>query len=294
MELRQLNYFVTVASALNFSKAAKKLFITQGTLSQQIQQLENELGSELFTRTSRSVALTEAGAQLLPLAKRTLRDSNDCKLQANDLRKAITGTLKIGVTHSFTRLLTRTLEDFMDKYKGVNLKIFYKSASELHDMLRGGELDLIVAFTPAVRDSAIISEPLFQSNLSAIMRHDHPLAGRKSVTVKEISRYGIALAGSGLQARKAFERFIDVDTSGLDVRVELNEPYVILDMVERSNMVAILSSLAIYYNKSLIAKPVQGIHRKMTGGIHYLRDAYRKRSAELFCQMLRESAEMKF
>lgn len=61
MELRQLKYFIGVAETLNFSVAAKNLYITQGTLSQQIRQLENELGTELFERNSHNVRLTEAG-----------------------------------------------------------------------------------------------------------------------------------------------------------------------------------------------------------------------------------------
>ena len=79
MELRQLRYFVVLADKLNFSEAARNLFITQGTLSQQIRQLEDEMGEELFTRTSHSVCLTEAGAELLPLAESTLEGAETCR-----------------------------------------------------------------------------------------------------------------------------------------------------------------------------------------------------------------------
>lgn len=72
MELRQLKYFLMVAKTLSFSETAKRLYITQGTLSQQIKQLEDELGFQLFSRTSHSVALTEAWEELLPAAKQTV------------------------------------------------------------------------------------------------------------------------------------------------------------------------------------------------------------------------------
>lgn len=286
MELRQLKYFVALARELSFSKAAGKLYITQGTLSQQIRQLEEELGSELFERTSHSVALTEAGAELLPLAQKTLEDSQNCQLRMNDLRKGLSGTLNIGVTHSFAGLLTGTLRNFLKEYKGVKLNIIYKTATELHDLLRAGELDLIVAFKPAVAYEGITSVPIFQSELAAVMRADHPLSDRKTVTMSDISRQGLVLPGSGLQARKAFERFIDVDTSDLDVRIELNEPNIIMDIVAHSNLVAIMSTLAIHYNKSLIAKPIEGIQRTMIGCVHYLTTSYRKRSATVFTEML--------
>ena len=70
MELRHLKYFATVAKSLNFSDAAKRLFVTQGTLSQQIKQFEAEIGAQLFDRNRHSVTLTEAGEELLPHGRR--------------------------------------------------------------------------------------------------------------------------------------------------------------------------------------------------------------------------------
>ena len=85
MELRQLKYFVAVARTLSFSEAARQLYVTQGTLSQQIMLLEDELGSLLFERTSHKVALTEPGMVLFPLAKNIIQQVEQCKLQVGDL-----------------------------------------------------------------------------------------------------------------------------------------------------------------------------------------------------------------
>ena len=76
MELRQLKYFVKAAETLNFSEAAKALFITQSTLSQQIRQLEQEMNAQLFMRNSHNVSLTEAGEELLPYARNTLHSAD--------------------------------------------------------------------------------------------------------------------------------------------------------------------------------------------------------------------------
>ena len=89
MELRHLKYFVTVAKTLNFSEASRHLYVTQGTLSQQIQQLEGEIGAQLFDRTRHSVVLTEAGEELLPLAIKTIEDSEICGNRIRDLKGAL-------------------------------------------------------------------------------------------------------------------------------------------------------------------------------------------------------------
>lgn len=290
MELRQLKYFVTVAKTLNFSDAARKLFITQGTLSQQIKQLEDEMGFQLLSRTSHSVALTEAGEELLPIAKKTIEESENCRKKMNELRGALTGSLSIGVTHSFSMLLGGTIRDFIKKHPGVKLKIYYKTATELSEMLQDGDLDLFLAFKPAQLSDDIEAETLFPSRLSVVMRKDHPLATKKEISLEELKSQSIALPGSGLQARKNFERFVNLDTRDMDVRIELNDPIMILDILQSSDMVSILSSFAIYNRSNLVAVPIEGVTRVMEGCVHQLKNGYRKKSASVFIDMLRDSA----
>ena len=85
MELRQIKYFVKAAELLNFSDAARALNVAQSTLSQQVKQLEDELGIQLFERHSHAISLTEAGQELLPYARRTVYDADTCIARINDL-----------------------------------------------------------------------------------------------------------------------------------------------------------------------------------------------------------------
>ncbi len=126
MELRHLKYFVKIAEILNFSEAAKALFITQSTLSQQIRQLEQEMNAQLFERNNHNVRLTEAGEELLPYARQTLKASQACLDRISDLQNILTGTLNIGVTFSFSPILTEALFSFIKLYPKVKLNIFYK------------------------------------------------------------------------------------------------------------------------------------------------------------------------
>lgn len=292
MELRQLKYFIAVAKNLNFSTASRQLFITQGTLSQQIKQLEDEIGTPLFARSSHSVILTDAGEALLPLAEKTLEEAENCRNKMNDLKNILTGTLHIGTTHSFSTLLTGTVRDFIKKYPGVKLNIHYNTAAELFDMLNSRDLDFILSFKPLQDFETIVSEPLFTTKLCVIMRKEHPLAGREQITLEDLRKLAMVLPGSGLQSRRAFERFIDIDTSSLNIKLELNDPNYILDLVQSTNLVSILSSMVTAYRPSLVAIPLIGVNRDMIGCIHSIRDGYHKRAGEVFLQMLRESAMM--
>lgn len=292
MELRQLRYFVTVAGTLSFSEAAKRLFITQGTLSQQIMQLEDEVGSKLFDRTSRAVALTEAGEELLPLARKTLEDSDVCKNRMKDLQGALVGTLRLGTTHSFTTLMSDTVRMFLKTHPGVNLEIRVGTAADMLEMVRDKSLDLVLAFKPILEYEDIESEPLFKTNLSVVMRKDHPLAEKDSITMSELENWGVVLPGRGLQARRIFDRFVGLDTRKLNVRVELNDPDLIMDIVQGTNLISLVSSLASFYRTNLVAIPLEGGTHTMTGCVHRLKEGYRKRSSDIFLELLRESAQI--
>lgn len=292
MELRHLKYFVTIAKTLNFSEASRRLYITQGTLSQQIQQLEGEIGAQLFDRTKHSVVLTEAGEELLPLAIQTIEDSEVCSNRMRDLKGALTGTLRVGTTPSFSSLLTETVKRFVKEHPGVTLKIQSETALELIEMLRNKELDLALAFKPVMAYDELETEPLFRNSLSAIMRKDHPLAAHKVLTMDDLENHRIVLPGQGLQARRAFDRFLGLDTRKLNVTLEVNDPNLIMDIVQSTNLITVLSSLASYYRQDLIAVPLEGGNYSMVGCIHRPKEGYRKRSADVFIEMLRDSAQI--
>ena len=293
MELRQLYYFVKVAETLNFSEAARSLFVTQSTLSQQIKQLEEEFGTALFERDSHSVSLTENGSRLLPLAKRTLQDARDCINQIKDLQEMVSGELIVGVTYSFCPVLTETVKNFIDAYPGVKLRIVSKSSEELISMLRKREVDFVLAFKPNESYDDIESQILFDDRLSVILRNDHPLAGRSSLRMEDLQRQKIALPAKGLQARNALDKSIDIVGQNLNICIELNEINILLDIVQSSHVLTILSEATIYHHKDrLKAIPLEIPQNQMEGCIHVLRKAYRKRSAEAFVRLLRESNEI--
>ncbi len=293
MELRQLRAFIKTAETLSFSEAAKELCVTQSTLSQQIKQLEQEFDTSLFVRNSHGVALTEAGCELLPCARRTVGAADVCRERMDDLRNVLVGNLNIGVTYSFSPILTETIFTFMKKFKGVKLNVWYKPMAELMDMLYRREVDFVLAFRPSVAMAGIESHTLFQNYLAAIVSSSHPLARKESVGMEELSGYSLALPSKGLQARNALERILDRHRYDLKSNIELNDPNILLDLVRRSNLVTVLAEASIHKESGVKAVPIDVPESEMVGCVHTLVNSYHKRSMQEFVRLLSESLAVK-
>lgn len=289
MELRQLRYFIKTAETLSFSVAARELCITQSTLSQQIKQLEGEFGTPLFIRDSHNVALTEAGTELLPFARRTVSSADECRGRMLDLQKVLTGTLNIGVTYSFSPILTETIFTFMKKFPGVKLNVFYKPMAELMGMLRERQIDFVLAFKPTVAMPGIVSHTLFQNYLAAIVNSSHHLASKTKVTLDELTRHSLALPSRGLQARNSLERILETHRYDLKIKIELNDPNILLDLVRQSRLVTILAEASVHKQAGVKAVPIDIPENEMTGCVHTLAETYHKRSMQEFVRLLSES-----
>ena len=288
MELRQLRYFAKAAETLNFSDAAKALNIAQSSLSQQIKQLEDELNVQLFMRNSHAIRLTEAGEVMLPFALRPLRDAETCTDRIHDLQKLLTGTLDIGVTYSFSPILTETVISFMKLYPHIKLNIIYKPMGELMELLAKRNIDFVLAFKPTQPVEGVESHMLFQNQLSAIVSTDHPLASKEKLTIPELARYDLALPTKGLQARNAFDCMISAHDQ-FKIRIELNEVNILLKLIRQSLLVTVLAEASIHDETGVKAIPLDVPENEMSGCVHILKDTYRKRSMQEFIRMLGES-----
>lgn len=289
MELRQIRYFLKVAELLNFSEASKELFITQSTLSQQIRQLENEFDTILFERNSHEVSLTEAGQQFMRYARKVMIDVDDCTQKMDDLKNMLTGELNIGVTFTFSPLLTETVLEFMKLYPHVRLNVFYKTMSELMDMLQRREVDFVLAFKPTDRNDKIESHVLFNNHLSVVVSEQHSLAKRKSLTLEDLAPYDAAMPARGLQARNSFDDMIHSENSKLKIRVELNDVSILLKLIKQSKLITILADATIHDEDGLVAIPLEMTGNDMEGCIHLLKQAYVKNSAREFYRLLSQS-----
>lgn len=290
MELRQLRYFVTTAETLSFSEAARKLFITQSTLSQQIKQLETELGSELFKRNPHSVVLTEAGDQLLPLARTTIYNADICRTQMLDLQEEVSGSLNVGVIYSFSHVLLDPMKKFLLQYKKVKLNIFYTNSQKLLDLLRHRKIDFALAFRTGDGFDDVEAHTLFKDQLCAIVRKDHILANKKKVSLAELQGFGIVMPANGMQSRIMLNEYLKQSDIKLKVRIELNDANIMLNLINNSSLlVGLLTEDVVLYNSNLCAIPLDVPNNAIYGCLHVLKDAYVKRSAKILMKMIEEN-----
>lgn len=170
MELRQLRYFVAVAEALHFGRAAARLHMSQPPLSRQIKAFEAELGTALFVRTSRGVRLSSSGSALLVDARRLLREADAIAAGAHLAGRGEIGAVRLGfISTASYNVLPKALPEFRRRRPGVRLHLQEATSDAQGAMLRDGDLDaaLVVpplfeadcAYRPLLRESLIAALP---------------------------------------------------------------------------------------------------------------------------------------
>jgi DNA-binding transcriptional LysR family regulator len=181
MELRHLRYFSTVATELHFGRAAEKLHIAQPPLSKQIQDLEAELGFELFTRTKRSVVITPAGKEFLIEVDRIFQQLDRAIDIGRKTSRGELGQISIGFVGSATyNILPVMLQQFRDRYPNVRIEL---TTDRQLVWLREGRIDLGLIRPPIV-EKDLISQVIFQESLVIALPISHTLASVDAIDLK--------------------------------------------------------------------------------------------------------------
>jgi len=160
MGFHQLEYVMAIAEEKSFSKAAKKLYISQPSLSQYIMRLEDQLGIKLFDRTTSPLILTFAGEKYLKAAKNILDLKNRLGRELGDIADSKKGCLTIGIPISTERyLLPLVLPEFHERFPGIEMVIEEHSSIQLEELLLTGEVDIAILHLP-VQNERIVYEPI--------------------------------------------------------------------------------------------------------------------------------------
>lgn len=188
MELRHLRYFVAVAEQRSFTSAAKRISVAQPALSQQIRQLEQELGVSLFERDSRPLRLTEAGALFFERAQNVLKAVNAAAIDARRAGSGQLGRLAIGfVSSSMYEVLPQIVNAYRDCYSTVELTFQEMIAAQIAKALEERTIDIGFSRPGLVDDSAFEQRTLVEEPYVVALPGTHRLASKRAVSLAELA-----------------------------------------------------------------------------------------------------------
>lgn len=197
MNLRSLEYFVTVAKELHFNRAADLCGVSQPALSIQLQKLEDELGVSLFERNNKKIIITQAGDALLSRASLILQEVKDIKSLAQNFADPYGGDLKLGAFPTLSPyLFPKIVPDLKDSYPKMKFFLYEEKTADLLDMLNSGSLDAAFIALP-ITEKSMEFEELFEEDFFLSVPRGSSLATQESVTVKNLKEESLLLLAEG-------------------------------------------------------------------------------------------------
>lgn len=197
MTITQLKYVLSVAEYQNFTVAAEHSFVTQPTLSMQIQKLEDELNVQIFNRAKKPIELTEVGKKVIEQAKIIVDESNRINDIVHQHKGYVGGEFKLGIIPTvMPTLLPMFLNNFTKKYPKVKLIIEELTTEEIVRKLNDGHIDAALAATPLENDS-IKEKPLYYEPFVGLIPQGHRLFNEKQLEVDELEMEDILLLEDG-------------------------------------------------------------------------------------------------
>ena len=208
MELRQLEYFIAVASEMNFSRAAQRVHVVQSALSTSVSKLEKELGAELFDRSRQQIKITPAGEMFREHARRVIHTARLAKDSMSEYRGELSGTVELGSLVSFGALdVPKVLGEFHRKYPLVRIRLRQSQTGSMAYLsaIADGSLDLALVSAPDRFPASIEMRMLCQEPMVFVCRPDHRLAQRDDVSITELAEEELI----GFPAEFGLRRIVD-------------------------------------------------------------------------------------
>jgi LysR family transcriptional regulator, hydrogen peroxide-inducible genes activator len=248
MTITQLEYIVAVDTYRSFVMAAEKCFVTQPTLSMQVQKLEDTLGVKIFDRSKQPVIPTEIGIEIIEQARVLLAESEKIREIISDRQKELSGELKVGIIPTVSPyILPKIISGFIDKYPQVKLIVWEHTTEDIIQELKLGTLDCGILSTP-LHEPSLTEIPVFYENFVAYVSKHSKLSKKKSITPDDIDIEEIYVLNEGhcmreqvlniCQRRRSTKSFLHFEYNTGSVET-------LKRMVDQNNGATILPELAL-------------------------------------------------
>lgn len=285
--LQQLRGFCYAAQGGSVSKAAERLFVSQPTVSLQIQALERELGVELFERRGPRIQLTPDGTLLYELA-RPLVEGLDNLTETFAARRGNleSGELNIATGEStLLYLMPNYMKEFAERYPGIRLKVQNVTGRDGLEMLRTDEVDFAVGSMLEIPDD-ISYHPVFWYDPVLITPLDHPLARQSDVNLEDISPYGLILPPRHLSTWRMVNLVFQQHHLQYTVALEAGGWEVIKKYVELGMGISIVTSICLTGAERLVRIPLNRYFPKRSYGVVLRRGKFLSPQARRFIEMM--------
>ena len=290
MLLRHLSYFIAVAEHRGFTRAAAALHVSQPALSQQIRQLEENLGVALFDRSGRTTRLTDAGVVWLSYAQRVLRDLEEGKRALYEVENLQRGTLRVAMTPTFTNwFIGPLIADFYQRYPGISLTLREMDQDRMEALLLNDELDVGIAFgdTPS-RD--IVSQPLLTETLALVVNRRHPLASTHQASLSVLNQEALILLSAEFATRAQIDRNCRQHGIQPKVQMEANSISAVLNVVQRTGLATLLPAAIVREYDDLAALELAPTLLERTASLLQRKEAWQSAAAREFIAMAQQAA----
>jgi LysR family hydrogen peroxide-inducible transcriptional activator len=247
MTLVQLEYIVALDTYRSFGVAAEKCFVTQPTMSMQVQKLEDELGVKLFDRSKQPITPTEIGIEILEQSRNILKESYKLKELISNQKSTVSGELRIGIIPTMAPyLMPKVISAFMVKYPDVQLVIWEYMTDQIIHELKNGLLDCGILSTP-LEDKSLQESPLFYESFVAYLSKSSPLINKKNLQASDINLDDLWLLNEGHCMRNQILNICKRKKSDDLKPFEYNTDSVetLKRMVEMNNGITLLPELSI-------------------------------------------------
>ena len=285
MLLRHLNYFIAVAEQGGFTRAAAMLHVSQPALSQQIRQLEETLGVQLFDRSGRNTRLTDSGKVWLIYARRVLQGLAEGQRALNDVEDLQRGTLRVAMMPTFTTYFMGPLAAaFYQRYPNITLDIQELAQDRMETLLLNDELDVGIAFEGS-NSRDIVSQPLF----SVVGRYQ-PLAAARCIELTALNDESLILLSSAFATREQIDRYCRQREIQPKVQMEANSISAVLAVVERTSLATLLPAAIVLGRDDLTAIELAPSLLERTACLLQRKGAWQSAAARQFRLMAHQAA----
>jgi len=291
MLARHIQYFIAVANHLSFTRAAAALHVSQPALSQQVRQLEESLGTTLFDRSGRTTRLTDAGEVYLRYAKRAAQELQEAKRAIDDLGDLSRGSLRVGVTPTFTSYLVGPLvEAFHGRYPNITLVVREIAQEAMEELLLADEVDVGIAFDNG-HHLDLDAQALLVETLALVVGKQHPLATTASIGLEALNSESLILLSAEFATREQIDSYCRQHNIRPHVQVEANTISALIEVVSRTKLSTLLPATIAQAHEQLVAIELDQQRLQRTAVLMQRKGVYQTAAARAFVELAMKVAK---